>query len=205
MTYVDHAPSRQITGVLAVVAIHAAIILALMNGLVARIQPIFKPETEVFFVATEKAKPEPVVQPDQVIPDVPVVEPVELPPIDIQPQQEVIELPPVEIVPQASSTGTAISEPSPLQVDPNKTLTRPEYPATSIRLNEQGKVLLLIYVLPNGKVGDVKVSRSSGYPRLDASAMREAKRSWRFLPAKDGSGSAVAAWGTFEVAFQLND
>lgn len=204
MTYVDHAPSRQITGVLAVIAIHAALILALMNGLVARIEPVFKHETEVFFVETAKPKPEPVVQPDKVIPDVPVVETVPLPPIEIEPQQEVIELPPVEVVPEASSTGDAISEPSPLQVDPNKTLTRPEYPATSIRLNEQGKVLLLIYVLPDGKVGEVKVSRSSGYPRLDASAMREAKRSWRFLPAKNGSGQPMAAWGTFEVAFELN-
>lgn len=65
-------------------------------------------------------------------------------------------------------------------------------------------MLLLIYVLPDGKVGEVKVSRSSGYPRLDASAMREAKRSWRFLPANSGSGEAMAAWGTFEVTFELN-
>jgi protein TonB len=204
MTYVDHAPSRQITGVLAVVAIHAALILALMNGLMSRIEPVVKHETEVFFVPTAEPKPEPVVKPDKVIPDVPKVDPIPVQPIEIEPQQEVIELPPIEPVPETASTSDAISEPSPLQVDPSKTLTRPEYPATSIRLNEQGKVLLLIYVLPDGKVGEVKVSRSSGYPRLDASAMREAKRSWRFLPAKDGSGQGVAAWGTFEVAFELN-
>jgi protein TonB len=60
-------------------------------------------------------------------------------------------------------------------------------------------------VLPDGKVGEVKVSRSSGYPRLDASAMREAKRSWRFLPAKSGGGEPIAAWGTFEVAFELRN
>ncbi len=65
--------------------------------------------------------------------------------------------------------------------------------------------MLLIYVLPDGSVGDVKVSRSSGYPRLDASAMREAKQSWRFLPAKTGSGEAIPAWGTFEVSFELNN
>jgi TonB family protein len=59
--------------------------------------------------------------------------------------------------------------------------------------------------MPDGKVGDVKVSRSSGHPRLDASAMREARESWRFLPAKDSRGQAIAAWGTFEVAFELNN
>lgn len=204
-TYVDQAPSRQIIGVLAVVAIHAALILGLMSGLVARIEPVIKRQTEVFFVETTKPEPEPLPQPEQVVPDVPeiaVVPPVVELELETAP---VIELPPMEVAtPPSESTGASISEPSPLQVDPRRALTRPEYPATSIRLNEQGRVLLLIYVLPDGKVGEVKVSRSSGYPRLDASAMREAKRSWRFLPAKSGSGEAMAAWGTFEVTFELN-
>lgn len=203
MTYVDRAPSRQITGVLAVVAIHAAIVLALMNGLVARIEPVIKHQTEVFFVETSKPKPEPLPQPEKIVPDVPEVAVVP-PVIELETIPEVIELPPVEIVP-SESTSNAISEPSPLQVDPRKALTRPEYPPTSIRLNEQGRVLLLLYVLPDGHVGEVKVSRSSGYPRLDASAAREAKRSWRFLPAKSSSGEAIAAWGTFEVAFELHN
>jgi protein TonB len=159
----------------------------------------------VFFVPTSQPKPDPVVKPDKVVADMPRVDPVPVPPVVIEPQEEVIEVPLVDLPPQAPSTGEAISEPSPLQVDPNKALTRPEYPATSIRLNEEGKVKLLVYVLPDGRVGDVKVSRSSGYARLDASAMREARKSWRFLPAKNNSGQAVAAWGTFEVAFQLQN
>lgn len=204
MTYVDHAPSRQITGVVAVVAIHAALILALMNGLVSHIQPEIEKIIQVVDVpiAEEPQKPEPVPQPEKFVPDVQVPVEIPLPPIDLE--SEPIELPPLE-VPTDTVDTSSISEPSPLQVDPRKGLTKPEYPATSIRQNEQGKVLLLIYVLPDGKVGDVKVSRSSGYPRLDASAMREAKKSWRFLPAKDRGGQAIAAWGTFEVAFELNN
>lgn len=207
MTYVERAPSRQITGVLAVVAIHAGLILALTNGLASRIQPEIENITKVFFVepAAPVEEPPPVVQPDELTPVVPEV---------TAPEPEiVVETPPVDDVifvpmtpsPPAEPTTDAINEPSPLKVDPRNALTRPEYPATSIRQNKQGKVLLLIYVMPDGHVGDVKVSRSSGYPRLDASAMREAKRSWRFLPAKSGSGQAIAAWGTFEVTFQLND
>jgi protein TonB len=206
MTYVDHAPTRQITGVVAVIAIHAALILALMNGLVSRIQPEIEHVLQVVDVPLapeEPQKPEPVIKPDKFVPDVPVPVEIELPPIEVE--SDPIELAPVEVVTEQPSTGGAISEPSPLQVDPRKALTSPEYPATSIRQNEQGKVLLLIYVLPDGKVGEVKVSRSSGYPRLDASAMREAKRSWRFLPAKSGGGEPIAAWGTFEVAFELRN
>jgi protein TonB len=205
MTYVDHAPSRQITGVVAVIAIHAALVLALMNGLVSRIQPEIEKIIQVVDVpiAEEPQEPVPVPQPDKFVPDVQVPVEIPLPPIEVE--SDPIELPPMDVTTDAEPTRSAINEPSPLQVDPRKGLTKPDYPATSIRQNEQGKVLLLIYVLPNGKVGDVKVSRSSGYPRLDASAMREARESWRFLPAKDGSGQAVAAWGTFEVAFELNN
>ena len=205
MTYVDHAPSRQITGVVAVVAIHAALVLALMNGLISRVTPEIEKVIQVVDVpiAEEPQEPEPIPQPDRFIPDVPV--PVEIPLQPIEVESDPIELPPVVVPPDAEPTSSAVTEPTPLQIDPRKGLTKPDYPATSIRHNEQGRVLLLIYVMPDGKVGDVKVSRSSGHPRLDASAMREARESWRFLPAKDSSGQAIAAWGTFEVAFELNN
>jgi protein TonB len=205
MTYVDHAPSRQITGVVAVVAIHAALVLALMNGLVSHIQPEIEKVIQVVDVpiAEEPQEPEPIPQPEKLVPDVPVPVEIPLPPIEVE--SDPIELPPVDVVTDAQPTGSAINEPSPLQIDPRKGLTKPDYPAISIRQNEQGRVLLLIYVMPDGKVGDVKVSRSSGHPRLDASAMREARESWRFLPAKDSRGQAIATWGTFEVAFELNN
>jgi protein TonB len=205
MTYVDHAPSRQITGVVAVVAIHAALVLALMNGLVSHIQPEIEKVIQVVDVpiAEEPQEPEPIPQPEKLVPDVPVPVEIPLPPIEVE--SDPIELPPVDVATDAQPTSSAINEPSPLQIDPRKGLTKPDYPAISIRQNEQGRVLLLIYVMSDGKVGDVKVSRSSGHPRLDASAMREARESWRFLPAKDSRGQAIAAWGTFEVAFELNN
>src|SRR5262245_14852204 len=127
MTYVDHAPSRQITGVVAVVAIHAALLIALMNGLVARIEPVLKTTTDVVFVPTLQPKPEPV-KPDKVVADLTKLDPVPVPPVVIEPvEQEVIELPLVDLPPEAPTTGEAITEPSPLKVDPNKALTRPEY------------------------------------------------------------------------------
>ena len=74
MTYVDHAPSRQITGVVAVVAIHAALVLALMNGLISRVTPEIEKVIQVVDVpiAEEPREPEPIPQPDRFIPDVPV-------------------------------------------------------------------------------------------------------------------------------------
>ncbi len=62
---------------------------------------------------------------------------------------------------------------------------------------------LLIYVLPNGLVADVKIERSSGFPLLDNAAVRKARAAWSFLPATSGSGQAIAAWGTYDVRFEL--
>lgn len=203
MMYAERAaPSRQITGVTAVVAVHAALILALVNGL-AQNRPVFVDQPDIQYIpVTETAPEEPV--------------PVEAPPLDPEIVEPVIQAPevPVEVpvddvivaepvTADPPITTAAISEPSPLRSDPKFPLERPDYPATDVRLNHEGTVQLLIYVLPNGRVGDVKIARSSGYPSLDASAARKAKAAWRFLPATSGSGQAVGAWGTFDVKFQI--
>lgn len=204
MTHVICAPSRQITGALAVVAIHAGLILALTSGLTAHIAPQTRSITEVVVVPPAKPAPQvhPVKRPDAfatVAPDVPLPTPV----IEIEMPPLVRDVPELATVP--TGPGDLVSrEPLPLRVDPRHPLTPPEYPATSVRLNEEGRVLLLIHVLPDGRVGDVRISRSSGYPRLDAAALREARRSWRFQPAEASGGQAIAAWGTFEVVFTLD-
>ena len=54
-------------------------------------------------------------------------------------------------------------------------LTEPEYPVSEIRLGHEGTVWLSIEILPNGRVGHVRVDQSSGYVKLDESAVREAR------------------------------
>jgi protein TonB len=77
----------------------------------------------------------------------------------------------------------------------------PLYPAQSRRLGEQGKVLLRVYVLPNGSAREVVVSRSSGSERLDAAA-RRAVQNWKFIPAQL-AGSVVSAWVLVPIKFSL--
>ena len=63
----------------------------------------------------------------------------------------------------------------------------PIYPDDAARRGEQGAVILVIHVSPDGLPAGVDVARSSGYPSLDRAA-REAVMAWRFLPAiKDGA------------------
>jgi protein TonB len=88
--------------------------------------------------------------------------------------------------------------------DSRRPLTQPEYPPSSRRAGEAGTVILEVYVLETGRVGDARVKTSSGFPKLDEAALREVKRSWRLTPGTE-NGKPVAMWGQFAVTFKLTD
>ena len=75
------------------------------------------------------------------------------------------------------------------------------YPAASLRLGEKGTVVLRIYILANGSVGEVQLEATSGYSRLDNAAIQAVKR-WHFIPAKQG-GQPIAYWYVQPVFFDL--
>jgi protein TonB len=77
----------------------------------------------------------------------------------------------------------------------------PAYPAISRRLGEQGRVLLDVYILPDGSVGELRLRRSSGFARLDDAALR-AVRHWRYVPARRGD-EPIAYWYVQPLDFSL--
>ena len=77
----------------------------------------------------------------------------------------------------------------------------PAYPSVSRRLGEEGKVMLRVFVEPNGTPSQVKIHQPSGFPRLDAAAL-DAVRQWRFVPARQGT-DRIGAWVLVPVAFNL--
>lgn len=79
----------------------------------------------------------------------------------------------------------------------------PAYPAVSRRLGEEGRVLLAVQVDADGAPRQVRIARSSGYPRLD-SAAQAAVEKWRFVPARQGEHS-VAASVNVPIHFRLDD
>lgn len=79
---------------------------------------------------------------------------------------------------------------------------RPAYPPLSRRLAESGRVLMDVYILADGTVGEIKLRQSSGYTRLDAAAL-QAVRKWRYVPARRGS-EPIAYWYVQPLAFFLN-
>lgn len=77
----------------------------------------------------------------------------------------------------------------------------PEYPGQALRRNWEGRVVLRIKVLPNGRAGAVEVTRSSGKPVLDEAAV-EAVRNWKFIPAKRGD-TPIEGFATQTIDFKL--
>lgn len=78
----------------------------------------------------------------------------------------------------------------------------PTYPAASRKLREEGIVLLDILVKADGTLGEMRLKKSSGYSRLDESAMRTVKN-WHFLPATR-AGEPVDFWYELPIEFSLN-
>lgn len=195
---------RHFVAIIGVIVIHIGLLLALRNGLSADVIPQIFHSTQAILIETIKPTP-PVPKPVQPEIGNPVLEPADVPEPEIEPVEQappdVIAVTPPAEQAAASAGSTAITV---LQVDPRYPITRPDYPVSSIRNAEEGTVELMLYVLPNGRVGDAKIKRSSGHQRLDEAAIREAKRSWRFIPASNG-GEAIPSWGTFAVTFSLQN
>ena len=79
---------------------------------------------------------------------------------------------------------------------------KPQYTADAMRAKIQGSVWLECIVLPDGSVGNVRVTRSLD-PRfgLDEEAIKAA-RQWRFRPGLR-MGEPVSVIVTIELSFNL--
>lgn len=80
--------------------------------------------------------------------------------------------------------------------------TQPSYPALSRRLGEEGKVVLRVELDEAGQVSAARVSSSSGYRRLDETAL-SAVRGWRCHPAqRDGQPVRAVALQPFNFVLE---
>lgn len=80
---------------------------------------------------------------------------------------------------------------------------RPPYPPAAARMGWQGKVILHVEVLADGRAGEVAVEQSCGHEILDKAALQTVK-GWRFTPARR-FGQAVTEWFFVPIVFKLED
>ena len=78
----------------------------------------------------------------------------------------------------------------------------PFYPIASRRLGEAGVVRIRVYVGVDGQALKVELERSSGYARLDQSAL-DTVANWRFVPAHRGD-TPVVSWVVVPLNFSLS-
>jgi periplasmic protein TonB len=189
-----------------IVLLHAGFFWVLTHGVTIGSLNIQPP---LILVQPEPAKPQPPPKPPEVRPNidrpfVPVVERPQLPE-EVEPNNAPIVVshdpaPPRETVGERPGAGPLIVEP---QGDPRFPFTEPEYPVSEIRLGHEGTVWLSIEILPSGRVGLVRIDQSSGFVKLDDSAVREARR-WRMKPGMQ-DGVATARWKRVPITFQLKN
>jgi TonB family protein len=79
----------------------------------------------------------------------------------------------------------------------------PAYPEMARVRGYEGIVLVFAEILPDGRVGNMKIRKSSGYAILDQSAI-EAVKPWKFEPAKK-SGNPFTVWVELPIKFILHN
>jgi protein TonB len=149
-------------------------------------------------------KPRPILKPakpvnprPQITPEVNVPEAAFAP----TPAPSVTSAPPAPAPPPAPSAPakTSVSIPASYAASNRK----PVYPSLSRRYEEQGAVVLRVFVKADGSAGQVEIKSSSGYALLDESA-KSAVQEWRFQPATS-DGKAVADWFLIPIPFTLQN
>lgn len=78
----------------------------------------------------------------------------------------------------------------------------PPYPPLSKRLGEQGRVVVRVHISTDGIATRAEVQKSSGFPRLDETAVQTVLR-WRYVPGKR-AGVPEAMWYSVPINFVLD-
>ncbi|HEX5389029.1 MAG TPA: TonB family protein [Burkholderiaceae bacterium] len=212
---------------LGVVALHVGGLWALQSGLLRRAVEMVVP-AEVLVEFIEPAKPivtppppapQPKPQPAQKTP----VKPAPLPPAPVpvaiadttpapnaptgttQPQPPT---PPITVAAAPAPPAPApAAPPAPPRIElPSSNADylnnpRPTYPPLSKRLGEQGKVLVRVFIETDGSASKAEIAQSSGFDRLDQTALDTVRR-WRYVPGKR-AGMPEAMWFNVPINFVL--
>ena len=212
MTMPQTAPFnwRRSSALGATMAFHAAVLLLLFSPpVVHQLAPVLEPEVPHITIK----EPEPIL---------PKVEPLTPPP---PPTIKHKTPPPVHVVPptpdpvvtqqQTPMSIPANTEPPgptvPTDIGPVETAPTPlayakrhgvPYPITSVKRNEQGKVVLRVLIGADGAPQRIEIEQSSGFSNLDRAA-RDAVMKWQFTPGTK-NGVAYSAWALVPVEFHLD-
>jgi protein TonB len=221
---------RTLAIVSSVVMFHIAALWAMHTGLLQRVVEVVVPVMAISQAEPPPPPPKPPEpvkppEPPKLTPPPKTPQPVLTPPPTPQPPAPATPEPPAVLAaPTAAPTAPAVqaappAPPPPAPPAPPPTPAAPakvempsskadylhnpppDYPRMSKRLGEQGKVVLKVLIGTDGTPQKVELVTSSGFERLDKSAMDAAMR-WRYVPGKRG-GVPEAMWYQVPIQFTL--
>lgn len=151
----------------------------------ARQVPQPKPSTR-----TPAARPTPV-----------AVQPTPAPPQTATPADAVVAHAPAPAPPAPAVAPSAVVESAPIGNAAYLHNPAPDYPPVAHDQGWEGRVLLRVHVLANGKPDSVDIKTGSGRKMLDEAAVAAVSK-WSFVPAKRGD-EAVDGWVNVPIDFKL--
>jgi protein TonB len=211
--------SRNLRIVVSVLLLHVGALWALQAGLLRRVVEVFVPAqvlVEMHTPQEDKPAPPPPAPTPVKTRQTPVTPPTPLAVTTPTPQPSQITLAPVDPSPpvnaaavktssNVTATATSAAPPAPPKLElPSSDADylnnpKPPYPPLSKRMGEQGKVIIRTLIGADGTAQDASIFKSSGFDRLDQSALATARK-WRYVPGKR-AGVAEAMW--FNVPFEF--
>lgn len=215
----EREPGKKFWGIGAVILLHVLIIYALVTGLARQVVEVVRQPVEAKLIEEVKLPvlkdlPPPPPKPKLAAPPPPPYIPppevrVQTPPppkaianvITVKPETPVVP-PPQPAAPTPSPQPVANAAPvrTSAVVDAAN-CQKPEYPRKSLRLEEQGAVVLQFLIGIDGRVVESKIAKSSGYRDLD-NAARNALSLCRFKPAT-ADGKPEQSWTKMEYVWKI--
>lgn len=214
---------RRLAVVLAVVLLHLGALWALQSGLLSRAVELVIP---VQVLAEFIEPPQPQIEPPPPAPPVaaptppqpksrPVPQPLPQPVAALTPEPSALApvvppsppAPPAESLVAAAAPAAPPAPPAAPRVEmPSSSADylnnpRPPYPPLSKRLGEQGQVVVRVFIDVDGTASRAEVRQSSGFDRLDQTALQTVLR-WRYVPGKR-AGVPEAMWFNVPIRFVL--
>jgi len=207
-------PGARYAGIAGAVAFHIVLIVALLNYApvrhsLAKVAPIMV--SVITLPAPELKPPPPKHRVLSKLPHTEVtqrVEPTPLPPPVVSDRVPAAPITLAAQSPPPTPVAESVIAPEPPPIVPPRFNAdylqnpAPVYPTLARRLHEQGRVLVRVLVSVEGTPERIELKTSSGFARLDQSAL-ETIRNWKFVPARQGE-QKIAAWVVVPIAFTLD-
>jgi protein TonB len=211
MSYIDtddKAKRRKFIGLASVVGFH--VLLAIGFQIATSRDGQKKEEKKVEAVLIEEIKPPPPPPPPPPPktppPPTPPPPPAYVPPVEVPVNRP----PPTNAVQATSPKPVPVPPPAPTPPAPARVsaklnasvqCTPPEYPARSLRENEEGAVVLRFLISEAGQVLESQVQESSGFRRLDRAA--EAALSQCMFSPEMVDGKPQRGWATIRYVWKI--